>query len=247
MTTQTYQQALNPSDYVARHLQHFASSAPASPAAGQHTGLFVWNYEVFVVAAALFVVLACLAALRDRWALFTLNRTLSFGQRLSVWWSCAWRQWLASALLLVMGFVVFHFVAGEAATPLMAFAANVIPPDRARSSPAWSAVIAAMPFIAAMLVYVLLSLPLAGYMVRGGLAAHAVPAPRHFGFWHATLLGLATYAWTLPGSLAIANVGGSLPYHAEDLLRATALVVWSMYIVLPRQVRRVARLARPAY
>jgi hypothetical protein len=247
MTTQASSQALNPSDYVAQHLQNFASSPSPSMTAGQHVRFFVWNDQVVVVAAILFIVLACMAAFRDRWALFTLNRGLSFGQRLYVWWSCAWRQWLASTLLLVVGVIAFHFVVGRAAIPLMKFAEDLISPGTARSSPVWSAVIAAMPAIVAILVYLLLSLPLAGYMVRSGLLAHDLPAPQHFGFWHATVLGLTTYVWSLPGSLAIANVGGELPHHAADLLRAILLVVWGMYIVLPRQVRRVVRLAESAY
>ncbi len=246
MTLYPSSQALSPSDYVARHLQNFASSAPASAIGGGHPQWIVWNERVFVIAGVLFVVLICIGARRDKSALFTLIPGVSFGRRLYVWWSCAWRQWLASALLFAVGFFVLRLSLGKIATPLMAFAANRVPHDIAQSSPAISLAIAGMPFIVPALVYVLLSLPLAGYMVRRGLAAHAMPAPRHFGFWRATLLGLTTYAWTLPGSLAIANVGISSLHPLADALRAILLVAWGMYIVLPRQARSVARLASSA-
>ena len=238
-------QTLSPSEYIARHLQNFASSTPPSALVDQHPQWIVWNEDVFVVAGILFVVLACIGARRDKWALFTLTPAVSFGRRFYVWWSCAWRQWLASALLFVVGFFVLRLSLGKIATPLMAFAANRVPHDLAQSSPAISLAIAGMPFIVPMLAYVLLSLPLVGYMVRRGLVAHAMPAPRRFGFWRATLLGLITYAWTLPGSLAIANVWVSSAHPLADALRAILLVAWGMYIVLPRQARSVARLASP--
>ncbi|WP_233271873.1 hypothetical protein [Paraburkholderia acidiphila] len=245
MTLYLSSQALSPSDYVARHLQNFASSTPASAIGRGHPQWIVWNEGVFVVAGVLFVVLACIGARRDKWALFALSPAVSFGRRLYVWWSCAWRQWLASALLFVAAWFVLRLSLGKIAAPLMAFAANRVPHDVAQSSPAISLAIAGMPFIVPALAYVLLSLPLAGYMVRRGLAAHAMPAPRHFGFWRATLLGLTTYAWTLPASLAIANVGIAASHPLADALRAILLVAWGMYIVLPRQARSVARLASP--
>ncbi|MEX3938466.1 hypothetical protein AB4Y44_02705 [Paraburkholderia sp. BR10937] len=245
MTPQQTAQALSPSEYIARHLQNFASSTPASASVDQPLQLIVWSEDVFVIAGMLFVVLACIGARRDKWALFTLTPRVSSGRRLYLWWSCAWRQWLASALLFVVAFSVLRLALGKIATPLMAFAANRVPHDLAQSSPAVSLAIAGMPFIVPMFAYVLLSLPLVGYMVRRGLAAHAMPAPRQFGFWRATLLGLITYAWTLPASLAITNVGVSSAQPLANALRAILLVAWGMYIVLPRQARSVARLAAP--
>ncbi|MEX3948682.1 hypothetical protein AB4Y40_13175 [Paraburkholderia sp. EG287B] len=245
MTPQLSSQALSPSEYIARHLQNFASSTPASASVNQPLQLIVWSEDVFVIAGMLFVVLACIGARRDKWALFTLTPGVSFGRRLYLWWSCAWRQWLASALLFVVAFSVLRLSLGKIATPLMAFAANRMPHDLAQSSPAISLAIAGMPFIVPMLAYLLLSLPLVGYMVRRGLAAHAMPAPRQFGFWRATLLGVITYAWTLPASLAITNVGVSSAQPLANALRAILLVAWGMYIVLPRQARSVARLAAP--
>ncbi|MGF6838212.1 hypothetical protein QF001_002079 [Paraburkholderia youngii] len=154
----------------------------------------------------LFVVLVCVAALTDRGALFSVNRAMSFGRRLYVWWSCAWRQWLASTLLFIVAVVAFQFLVPRAAVPLMRFSEHVITADVARSSPAWSMVIAAMPAIVALAIYLLVSLPIAGYMVRSGLAAHGFAGPERFGFWRAVSLGLTTYLWSVPGSLAIADI-----------------------------------------
>lgn len=244
MATHDSSQALDPSDYVAHHLQNFSTSSSAPAASGvQHAGAFIWSPYALVLAAALFVVLVCFAALRDRGALFSVGRAMSFGRRLYVWWSCAWRQWLASTLLFIVAVMAFHFLMPRTAVPMMKFSEHLITPEVARSSPAWSAVIAASPAIVAVVIYLLVSLPIAGYMVRSGLVAHAFAGRERFGFWRAVLLGLTTYAWSVPGSLAIADVAVSLPDHAADVLRGVFVVAWGMYVVLPRQVRRVERLA----
>ncbi|MGF6541175.1 hypothetical protein [Paraburkholderia youngii] len=245
MATHDSSQALDPADYIAHHLQNFSTSSSASAAASvEHSvGAFIRSPHALVFAAVLFVVLVCFAALRDRGAMFSVGRAVSFGRRLYVWWSCAWRQGLASTLLFVAAVVAFHFLVPRTAVPLMKFSEHVITPDVARSSPAWSTVIAAMPAIVAFAIYLLVSLPIAGYMVRSGLAAHGFAGSERFGFWRAVSLGLTTYLWSVPGSLAIADVGISLPGHAADALRAILVVVWGMYIVLPRQVKRVDRFA----
>ncbi|MFT4064605.1 hypothetical protein [Paraburkholderia sp.] len=244
MTTHDASQPLDPSDYVARHLQNFSTPSPvsAAAAAGHHAGFFMWTPYALILAGVLFVVLICIGALRDGSALFSLGRSISVGRRLYVWWSCAWRQWLASTLLFVVVVLAFHFLAPTTAAPVMKFSQDLITPDLARHSPAWSTAIAAMPAIIALLIYLLVSLPLAGYMVRSGLAAHALRGSERFGFWNAIVLGLTTYVWSVPGSLVIADLGMSLPDYAADVLRVIFIVTWGMYIVLPRQVRRVRRL-----
>ncbi|MCC8402966.1 hypothetical protein LJ655_13900 [Paraburkholderia sp. MMS20-SJTN17] len=239
MATHDASQTLDPSDYIAHHLQNFSMSSSGVP----HAGEFLGSPYALVLAAVLFVVLVGVAALRDRGALFSVGREISFGRRLYVWWSCAWRQWLAGTLLFIVAVVAFHFLAPRTAVPLMKFSEHLITPEVVGSSPAWSEVIAAMPAIVAAVIYLLVSLPVAGYMVRSGLVAHAFPHPERFGVWHALMLGLTTYAWEVPGSLAIADVPISLPDHAADVLRAILVVAWGMYVVLPRQVRRVERLA----
>jgi hypothetical protein len=244
MATHDASQAPDPSAYIAQHLQNFSTASSSAAAGGQHAGAFIWSSHALVVAAVSFVVLVCVAALRDRGAVFSVGRAIGFGRRLYVWWSCAWRQWLASTLLFFIAAIAFHFLMPRAAVPLMSFSAHLITSDVARSWPVGSTVIAAMPVIVAVLIYLLVSLPIAGYMVRSGLAAHAFAGDERFGFRHAVLLGLTTYVWSVPGSLLIADVAITLPDHAADVVRAIFVVAWGMYVVLPRQVRRVGRWAR---
>lgn len=253
MTASPASQPQSPSDYIAHHLQNFSSTSanPAMTATGPHAGFSLWNVEALIVAALLFIVLAACAALTDRRALFRLDRGMNFGRRLYVWWSCAWRQWLANTLLFLVGVAVFHFVVAKTALPFAHWTASLNRPHPAAASSAWLIAldvlsgIAAnlLPAIVAIALYALLSLPLAGYMVRGGLAAHAMAAPARLDLWHATLLGWTTYVWSIPGSLAIADVAAPLPHHVSTPLRVVLIVLWSMYIVLPRQLRRMTRLA----
>jgi hypothetical protein len=248
MSTTGSAQALDPSEYIARHLQHFSASPLASAVAAHHAGFFAWNLYVLALAAALFIAMAGVAALTDRRRpLFRLTRSMNFGRRLSVWWSCAWRQWLASALLCTAVLFGYTWLHAKAAVPLMKLSAALAPSGATALSAIVPLAVMALPLVLAVLVYVVLGLPLSGYMVRSGLAAHALPVPQRLGLWRATLLGLTTYLWSLPVSLLIAELIVALPLHVGDVLRAVLLVIWSMYIVLPRQVRRVARMAAPLH
>lgn len=236
--------AMDPSEYIAQHLHHFAASSPASISmvAGQHPANFLWNPYALLFPVVLFVVLTGIAALSDRWAVFGLAVRLTFRQRLYVWWSCAWRQWLASTPLTIIGMAAFLFLAQKAAAPLMKLSMNLFKPGAGMFSVALSLAIAAMPGIVFALIYTLLSLPIVGYTVRSGLASHALPGPRRFNLSRATLLGLTTFMWSLPGSLLIADAIVPFPHRVAEVLFVLFFVVWGMYVVLPRQVRRVARM-----
>lgn len=242
---------MNPSEYIAQHLHNFAASSPApastSIAAGQHPAILLWNPYAFLLPVALFVVLTCIAALRDRRAVFRLAVRLTFRQRLYVWWSCAWRQWLASILLTIVSVVGFLFLFQKTAAPLAKLSASLIKPGAGMllSMLSLALSIATMPGIVFSLVCMLLSLPLVGYTVRSGLASHTLPGPRRFNICRATLLGLTTFVWSMPGSILIADAIVPFPHRVADGLRVLFFVLWGMYVVLPRQVRRVARLAEP--
>jgi hypothetical protein len=235
-------QASDPSDYIARHMHHFSAPPVSATAAGEHAGAWAISFNALVVAGVLFVVLVCLALLTDRRALFKAGVGMSFGQRLYVWWSCAWRQWLAnSALFFIIGLATLPFLAGHLVVP-QSHSAN----PGAVSTWFWMLVdLGFTPYFVALVAYGLLSVPLAGYMVQTGFLAHDMPPPDRFSLWHATLLGLTTYAWSLPGGLAIADVAVSLPHHVAIVFRAIFIALWGMYIVLPRQLRRIARFATP--
>lgn len=237
--------AVDPSQYIAQHLQHFTGSGPTAFAARDYARTFVWSANGLVVASVLLVVVTGLAALTDRWSLFRLNPVMGFGKRLYVWWSCAWRQWLASTLFFVIGVVAFHFLVAKTTLPLMGFTTHLIIFGATRTASAWPFTLMEIPVVLAILIYLLLSLPLAGYMVRSGLFAHAISGTERFGLWRATLLGVTTYVWSIPGSLLIAELAIWFPHHAAQVLRGLCLVAWGMYIVLPRQLRRMTRLTQP--
>jgi hypothetical protein len=251
MTTKTSSKALDPSEYVAQHQQHFAESLQSGIENEQHIGLFWWNVDALLLSGILFVVLIGIVAVRERGAVFRIERSMSFGKRLRIWWSCAWRQWLASALLAVMGVFAFYLVDAMFALQITHWAVALGKPPSPATEFAWPLALKVMlgvlanffPVVVGILVYTLLSLPLAGYMVRSGLVAHTMPAPARFGLWRATLLGWTTYVWSVPGGLAIAGVAAPLPHQVAVVLRCVLCVAWGMYIVLPRQVRRVAGFA----
>ncbi|WP_322012938.1 hypothetical protein [Paraburkholderia sp. J12] len=238
MTTNANSPMPDPSEYIAQHLKSFANPAPA---AAQHPGFFVYPPGLALV-VVLFVVLVGVAIFTDRRPPFRIGRSMTFGQRLSLWWSCAWRQWLASTFVFAVCFIAFHFLVRSSGS-LWNLESDLAAPRPLWSAPGWSFLFPFAPLLASTLIYVLLILPLVGYMVKSGLVAHAMPRPERFGMAEATLMGLTTYAWSIPGSLLIAYVGWSLPYHAQGAIHAVWFVAWGMYIVLPRQVRRIVRLA----
>ena len=245
MVTNDGTRAGDPSQYVAQQLQHFTGSGPTAFATGDYARAFVWSANGLMVASVLLVVITGLAALTDRSPLFRLNPVMGFGKRLYVWWSCAWRQWLASTLFFFIGVVAFHSLVAKASLPLMAFTTHLITSGATRTWPAWPLVLMEMPVVLTILIYLLLSLPLAGYMVRSGLVAHAISETERFGLWRATLLGVTTYAWSIPGGLLIAELAIWFPHHVAEMFRGLCLVAWGMYIVLPRQLRRMTRLDQP--
>lgn len=100
MATTAQSNMTNPSDYVAHHLQNFATSShqPSWSTHG-HPATGFPNPYALLLPIALFVVLTSIAAFNDRWAVFRLAVPMSLRRRLSVWWSCAWRQRLVSLFL----------------------------------------------------------------------------------------------------------------------------------------------------
>nr|WP_231131066.1 hypothetical protein [Burkholderia thailandensis] len=163
--------------------------------------------------------------------MFQMLPSMTFGRRLSVWWSCMWRQTLASAPVWILGVAIVglaiwqpHPVAGE-------------PPSGKAMALA----------IAVFVVCFAICLPITGYTVRRGFAAHALTAPGRASFRQALMIGLTTAGWAALAALPISAV--TLPLrHGGHLLAGQAIglvlnVVAGMYIVLPRQARRLRRLA----
>ncbi|TKC87682.1 hypothetical protein FAZ69_15425 [Trinickia terrae] len=226
----------DPSEYIAQHLRNFSASSSDHPASG------VLNPYALLLPIVLFVVLVCIAAFEDRWAMFRLAPPMSFRRRLFVWWSCAWRQFLASIPLAVIGGVAFLYLVHRLAVPLGHLSGNMLQHATGMFTAMLSLVVTAMPLIVAPLICTMLSLPVYGYMVRKGLASHALAVPARFGLWRATRLGVTTLAWSGVGTLFIADLTATLPHRVAEGLRLLFFVVWGMYIVLPRQIRRAERL-----
>ncbi|CAJ9880441.1 Uncharacterised protein [Burkholderia pseudomallei] len=87
-------------------------------------------------------------------------------------------------------------------------------------------------------------------MVRGGFAAHALTAPERLAFRQALMVGLTTFGWAVLAALPI-SVATMPLRHAGYPLAGQAIgwvlnVAAGLYIVLPRQARRLRLLAGEA-
>ncbi|WP_063532979.1 hypothetical protein [Burkholderia sp. MSMB1589WGS] len=163
--------------------------------------------------------------------MFQMLPPMTFGRRLSVWWSCMWRQTLASAPVWIAGVAIVGWWIWRT-DPV----AGRLPSGNATA-------IAGVAFIVGLAV----CLPITGYMVRGGFAAHALTAPGRLSLRQALTLGLTTAGWAVLAALPI-SVATMLLRHAGHPLVGQAIgwmlnVAASMYIVLPRQARRLRLLA----
>ncbi|TOY77471.1 hypothetical protein DIJ62_34205 [Burkholderia pseudomallei] len=166
--------------------------------------------------------------------MFQMLPSMTFGRRLSVWWSCMWRQTLASAPVWILGVAIVglsisrtHSAAGR-------------PPSGGAAALA----------VATFFVCLVVCLPIAGYMVRGGFAAHALTAPERLAFRQALMVGLTTFGWAVLAALPI-SVATMPLRHAGYPLAGQAIgwvlnVAAGLYIVLPRQARRLRLLAGEA-
>jgi hypothetical protein len=222
---------MDPSDYIAHHLQNFSTARQAPP----HFQMTAWNWAALGCA----IVLAALAVHsvlhQDRKTLFQLSPPMSTVRRLWLWWSCFWRQTLVVFPICAFAWLI---------TPRLALKVLTwIPPNQA--TPAWAhAKLVAFglawigPPIAALW---LICPPFVGYVVRKAFDAHALTTSTPFTFKHATLLGLTTVAWTTLGDFVVEGLMSPLPYRGVHLITLLIYVAWGMYIVLPRQARRIAR------
>jgi len=238
---------IDPSDYVTQHLHHFTTSSQQTgwPFNGHHAVAFPNPYAL-LLPVALFVVLASFAAFNDRGAVFRLVTPMSLLRRLSVWWSCAWRLWVVSLLMGLVSAIAFAQFARRLQAPMMQQAVNLAHGDGWYANLV-AAAAAMVPLVAGPLVVVLLSLPVTGYVIRRALATHALAVPEMLNVWQATLLGATTLVWTGIGTLLVANL--TVPFQRDvaaglDLLFS---VVWGMYVVLPRQIRRARRMVAGAH
>ncbi len=165
--------------------------------------------------------------------MFTMNPEMSFRQRLALWWSGAWRRWLYS-LPVCLGIFVASFAAWLV---IELYMSRWFPDNDGLTQ------IAASMFIAMNLS----CMPLLGYATRKAFAKHGFAVPLGYRPVQAAMLGLTTWGWNVTVWVLI---GEALRLLQEDypwpgprlLLCGTAvglLAYASLYIVLPRQARRL--------
>ncbi|QCP54744.1 hypothetical protein FAZ95_38490 [Trinickia violacea] len=171
---------------------------------------------------------------QDRNTVFQLSPPMSTVRRLWLWWSCFWRQTLVVFPISAIAWMM---------TPSLALKVLTSMPDQVMHAPEWVRLVAMGlvwigPIIVALWV---VCPPLVGYVVYKAFDAHALATPIPFSFKHATLLGLTTMAWTTLGDFVVGWLTAPLPYRGVHLLAVLMYIAWGMYIVLPRQARRIAR------
>jgi hypothetical protein len=160
--------------------------------------------------------------------MFEMDPEMDFGERLSLWWSCYWRQIVCTAICVVPVFIVFALV--------------LVPWIRLGHHHLSRAGIVEVTALSELLG-LLAAIPANGDGVRRGFIAQDLTAPRRIDFWSATMLGLTTFGWGflagLPGMLVtepIHKIGHPLMGIVISFIVSIPLM---MYIVLPRQARRL--------
>ncbi|WP_414443302.1 hypothetical protein [Burkholderia sp. 22PA0106] len=169
--------------------------------------------------------------------MFTMHPPLSFFQRLAVWWSYFWRATLAT-LPIWLGAIVLLFV-------FYLTARHGMVPKLGENGAFGLAVLVIFGLLAAVVV---LSLPIVGYMTRRAFARHGLTVPERYSFRQAVMLGLTTWGWTIVVSLA----GNLLAYPFKHVVAASpgwmlllqlvmlcVGILGAMYVVMPRQARRL--------
>ena len=221
---------MDPSAYVAQHLQNF-STPHSTPA----VDVRLWNWSTLLCTIVLAAVVVCVVARRDRETMMQILPSGNIGRRLSVWWACFWRQTLASLPLYVLVALVLQFLIIKL---LIARASPLTLPLLSTMSMAEPAVIYGL----AVVITWIGCLPLTGYMVLKGFIAHALAIPERLTFKQAKLLGLTTLGWTGFGCVFIDVTTSPFQYPACSILDALMYTMWGMYVVLPRQAHRLLHL-----
>ncbi|AOJ70271.1 MULTISPECIES: hypothetical protein [Burkholderia] len=159
--------------------------------------------------------------------MFQMLPSMTLGRRLSVWWSCIWRQTLASVPVWILGVAIVGLTIWQT-LPV----AGQPPSGKAMA-------LALVIFVVCFAI----CLPITGYTVRMGFAAHALPAPGRLSFGQALMIGLTTAGWATLAALPISAVTMPLRHGGHPLAgQAIGLVLniaAGMYVVLPRQARRL--------
>lgn len=162
--------------------------------------------------------------------MFEMIPPMGFGRRLSVWWSCTWRELLVGVPIWVVVLILSLIVASRHEGTLYLTIVSLV-----------TAILVSVP------IAWILCVPLVGYMVNKGFKAHALDAPSRIGFGQAFMVGLTTAGWTalcsIPGVLVMLLFQHIGYLHAGNAVNLLIEVLWALYIVLPRQARRLRLIA----
>ncbi len=158
--------------------------------------------------------------------MFRMLPAMHLERRLAVWWSCLWRQLLftvpLSVLCLGLAFI-WGFMHSQWVYPSLVSMLEAL------------AVVGSIGF--------LISLPCIGYSVRRGFIVQKLTAPDRPRFWQAAMVGLTTSGWTIfasiPASVAIFWLSSTGNALLGELVGLAVQAVVGIYIVLPRQARRL--------
>ena len=162
--------------------------------------------------------------------IFLMVPPMGLGRRLAVWWSCLWRQMMFTLPLWGLG-------VGLAAAWLLH--------QRHGRYPSVASLL--MAVIVVVPVCYIACLPLVGYTVRRGFIAQRLTVPDGLSFGQAAMVGLTTTGWTfvtsLPVSVAALPLHGTRYALACRVLEFVIDVAAALYVVLPRQARRLRLLS----
>ncbi|WP_246327024.1 hypothetical protein [Burkholderia guangdongensis] len=189
-----------------------------------------WNPYTLAALGVLAALVAYQAARKGDTLLFGMTPPMSAGRRLSLFWSCLWRQILVMLPVYVFGLLV---------TILLSLSLRAIWDMPPSAAPAMLQSYGRMLFIDGIVCFVAL-VPLTGYAVRRGFRAHALASSAPTTFRQALLLGCTTVFWGVVAELLIGALLLSFQGPVAEAVRIVLLALGGMYVVLPRQMRRVA-------
>ena len=162
--------------------------------------------------------------------MFQMYPKSAFGRRVAIWWSCVWRQLLVTLPLWAFGLglaALWVFHRAEGGYPSLGSCLIAL------------AVVAPICFV--------VCLPLIGYAVQRGFAAQRMTAPATLTLRQAVMVGLTSTGWTVassvPINLAMSPFNGTAYALPGQLLGVLLQIAAALYVVLPRQTRRLQRLS----
>lgn len=161
--------------------------------------------------------------------MFEMDPEMDFGERLSLWWSCFWRQALVG-LAFILLFLLCVLLLGQPWKWAAMARQHELAPVVAE-------------FGVLFLMFFIAMIPLNGDVIRRGFVAQQLTAPVNFEFGRAFMLGLTSAGWGFLAGIPVMAISFPLqklghPF-GSSLVNLALQALATMYIVLPRQARRL--------